>query len=74
MCNEETIEIIINEDGTMTSEATGITGEICEEELQKLLGALADVKNAVLRTEYHEPAAGIKAGGTNTHQKVGTGD
>lgn len=74
MCNEETIEIIINEDGTMTSDATGITGEICEEELQKILGALADVKNAVLRTEYHEPAAGIKAGGAKTHQKAGSGD
>ena len=74
MCNEETIEIILNEDGTMTSEATGITGEICEEELQKLLGALADVNNAVLRTEYHEPAAGIKAGGTKTHQKTGASD
>jgi hypothetical protein len=58
----------------MTSDATGITGEICEEELQKILGALADVKNAILRTEYHEPAAGIKAGGTKTHQKAGSGD
>ena len=74
MCNEETIEIIINEDGTMTSAAKGITGEICEEELQKLLGALADVNNAILRTEYHEPAAGIKAGSSKRHQYSTRGD
>jgi hypothetical protein len=74
MCNVETIEIIINEDGTMTSDATGITGEICEEELQKILGALTDVNNAVLRTEYHEPSAGIKAGSAKTHQQAGAGD
>jgi len=62
MCNEETIEIIINEDGTMTSVATGISGEVTEEELYRILGQLADVSNVVLRTEFHEPAAGITSG------------
>lgn len=62
MCNEETIEIILNEDGTMTSSATGIGGDVTEEELNQILGELADVSNVVLRTEFHEPAAGITSG------------
>jgi hypothetical protein len=69
MCKEETIEIIINEDGTMTSVATGISGEVTEEELNRILGELADVNNVVLRTEFHEPAAGI-ASGTATKSAV----
>lgn len=71
MCNQETIEIIINEDGTMTSSATGISGEVTEEELNRILGELADVNNVVLRTEFHEPAAGITSG-TATKSTVNT--
>jgi hypothetical protein len=71
MCNEETIEIVLNEDGTMTSTATGISGEVTEEELNRILGELADVNNVVLRTEFHEPAAGI-ASGTAAKSTVNT--
>ena len=75
MCKEETIEIIINEDGTMTSVATGISGEVTEEELNRILGELADVNNVVLRTEFHEPAAGIASGtGTKSAANATRGD
>ena len=47
MCNEEIIEIIINEDGTMSSSATGISGDVTQEELNRILGELADVSNAI---------------------------
>ena len=71
MCNEETIEIVLDEDGSMTSTATGINGEVTEEELNRILGELADVNNVVLRTEFHEPAAGI-ASGTSAKSTVNT--
>ena len=67
MCNEETIEIIINADGTMSSTAIGINGDVTEEELRRILGELADVSNAVLRTEFHEPAAGVTIGSKATN-------
>lgn len=75
MCNEEIIEIIINEDGTMSSSATGISGDVTQEELNRILGELADVSNAVLRTEFHEPAAGIATGSkAKTNAKTSRGD
>ena len=75
MCNEEIIEIIINEDGTMSSSATGISGDVTQEELNRILGELADVSNAILRTEFHEPSAGIATGSkVKTNAKMSMGE
>lgn len=52
---EEHIKITIRPDGTLESDSLGIKGEACLEELQALLGELADVSNPELTREYHEP-------------------
>jgi len=71
---EERIQITIKADGTIESDSHGIKGEACLEELEALLGELADVSEPQLMREYHEPPRrrNLKQTG-KTNQKLGGG-
>ena len=71
---EERIQITIKADGTIESDSHGLKGKACLEELEAILGELADVSNPQLTREYHEPPKRrtLKQTG-KTNQKLGGG-
>nr|MDO8115646.1 hypothetical protein [Candidatus Sigynarchaeota archaeon] len=65
---EETITIIINEDGVITADAEDFTGDICLKELQKLLEGFPGFEETDRKPEFYkkDPLVGHK---TVTKQK-----
>lgn len=51
---EQKIEIKIDENGKITAETFGIKGELCIEELQKLLEGIADVESIKKTDEFYQ--------------------
>ncbi len=62
---EERIQILVKADGSLESDSHGIKGEACLEELEALLGGLADVSDVQMTREYHEPPR------RQTHKQTG---
>jgi hypothetical protein len=54
------IEIIVNEDGTFSSESHGVTGEECIDILLELLGELADIEEFTPKRGYYDDPAKAK--------------
>ncbi len=51
---EHRIEIIIDENGKIKASTEGLKGEICIDELQKLLGDLADLESITKTDEFYQ--------------------
>ena len=60
MGKPKVIEIIINEDGTFSSESHGVTGEECIDILQKLLGKIVDIEEFTPKKEYYDDPSKAK--------------
>lgn len=52
MSNETKIIVTIAEDGTITAETEGITGEVCVSELETLLQEIADIESIKKTDDY----------------------
>ena len=51
---EETITIIIDENGKIKAETSGIKGEVCLDELQDLLDEVSDLEYVTKTDEYYQ--------------------
>ena len=51
---EQRIVVIIDENGKINAKTDGIKGEVCIEELQKILGEVADLESVSKTDEYYQ--------------------
>jgi hypothetical protein len=51
---EQRIVVIIDDNGKINAETEGIKGEVCIDELQKLLGEIADLESVEKTDEYYQ--------------------
>jgi hypothetical protein len=52
---EQRIVVTIDDSGKISAETAGIKGEVCVDELQKLLGEIADLESLSKTDEYYQP-------------------
>jgi hypothetical protein len=51
---EQRIVVTIDDGGKISAETEGIKGEVCVDELQKLLGEIADLESLSKTDEYYQ--------------------
>jgi len=51
---EQRIVVTIDDSGKINAETEGIKGEVCVDELQKLLGEIADLESFSKTDEYYQ--------------------
>lgn len=51
---EQRIVVTIDDSGKINAETEGIKGEVCIDELQKLLGEVADLESVSKTDEYYQ--------------------
>jgi hypothetical protein len=52
--SEQRIIVTIDDSGKINAETEGIKGEVCIDELQKLLGEIADLESVSKTDEYYQ--------------------
>jgi Protein of unknown function (DUF2997) len=54
---EESIELIISKDGTVTAEGLGFSGPVCDTVMRRIAEALGEVEDVQRKPEFTKAAA-----------------